>query len=159
MRDIVIENIRGAHEKSLITKVNRVDPDIVTCMEEDPMKFGGNSDESDDDNYIIFLYFIATAVIAGILRHLSDFRKNKNIYMMKSKIWRDEDGFRLAVAATVSRKKRPNNSILEGSTQISNTIVEKKELRTNEGDLWLLLMSESEPNAAEDSNRSNRAIK
>ena len=149
MNDIIIENIRGAREKYSTIDVNQEDPDMVMTVNEDSVVSDNDIDRLGPDCCEIFRYFFAVIVLASILRHLPNFRgKSKNIYVMKSEMWRDENGYRVALTATVSKRKHRNNGIPKDFICIPDTTMKRSDLRTKEGDLWLLLMSDApEPKA------------
>ena len=139
MNDIIIENIRGAREKYSTIDVKQEDPDMVMTVNDDSIVSDHDIDRLGPDSCEIFRYFFVIIVFASILRHLPDFRgKSKNIYVMKSEMWRDENGFRVALTATVSKRKH----------RIPDRTMKRSDRRTKEDDLWLLLMSDApEPKA------------
>ena len=86
----------------------------------------------------IFSMFIVTFVVVGILRRFFVEKKgSKNIYMMRTENWRDEEGNRVAIAASLS-----TGSKLRDTTADKSDCLENKVKTPTEGDLWLLLMSE-----------------
>lgn len=144
MKDIIIENIRGAHEKYSTIEENSEDPHNVMTGNEVSIVSDHDFERLCLDCYNVFRYFFAMIIFASILRHLPDFRKkSKNIYVMKSEMWRDENGFRVAVTATVTKRKHRNNRVPKDIIRISDTAMKRSDRRTQEGDLWLLLMSEA----------------
>lgn len=147
MREVIMKNIRGIKDR------RQEALDNLVCINEDYQSsrdhYLSRTESDITDN--IFIYFIATAIAAAVLRHLNEYQKQKRLYMMKTDVWRDENGHRVAVAATISTKQKKNPNIRGIARPKSYNIItpdEKKGPSAKEGDLWLLLMNEEEPLAA-----------
>ena len=138
IRDIIIEKIRGVQlHRSRLKNIDGDNPSFI-CAQDN----GHLSSESDFEYEIneIFHIFIATFVVVGVLRYLFCVKKEKRtVYMMRSANWRDEEGLRVAVAASL-----PANSHLRGTAKLidKEMCMESKDKKSAEGDLWMLLMSE-----------------
>ena len=151
MREVIMENIRG------IQVHRRMALDSLVCLSDGNQspRDHYSSDANAEVTDAIFVYFIATAIVAAALRHMHEVRNNKKtVYMMKKEIWRDENGHRVALAATISTNQMTNSRLrgsLEAQSKSSDVIKTNFKIKESarEGDLWLLLMNEEKPLAAE----------
>ena len=110
----------------------------LPSSEDDDQQSSEFSLESAGEIGDIFSMFIVTFVVVGILRRFFVEKKgSKNIYMMRTENWRDEEGNRVAIAASLSA-----GSKLRDTTGDKSVCLENKVKTPTEGDLWLLLMSE-----------------
>ena len=110
----------------------------LPSSEDDDQQSSEFSLESAGEIGDIFSMFIVTFVVVGILRRFFVEKKgSKNIYMMRNENWRDEEGNRVAIAASLS-----TGSKLRDTTADKSVCLENKVKTPTEGDLWLLLMSE-----------------
>lgn len=133
----ILEMTKERHSKKLAGPNGNSQEAIVNLVENSGTYFEEGS---------ILCSVIMTLFAFVIFRCVFSKQKKKTVYIIKSKLWRDEDGQRVAIS--ISMPVSPEDQMVplceaSKSRETSEHFGNKNQIAG--GDLWMLLMSEDVP--------------